>query len=144
MMRVLAEGARDVPPGGRRRRGLDQGAPGVPAPPAVRDAREDDAPRARARRANLVADELLAIYFLECRKPLLLEWLDLVGLAHEDGTLEGRHAGGAARGRARRRGREVPRSPATTPTASCCLRAFAAQNAIEWPALDALLGFNAG
>src|SRR5215831_9337021 len=38
--------------------------------------------------ANLVADELLAIYFLECRKPLLLEWLDLVGLAHEEGTLK--------------------------------------------------------
>src|SRR5262249_1711259 len=45
--------------------------------------------RALARvSANLVADELLAIYFLECRKPLLLEWLDLVGLAHEDGALK--------------------------------------------------------
>ena len=36
--------------------------------------------RALARvSANLVADELLAIYFLECRKPLLLEWLDWSG-----------------------------------------------------------------
>ena len=66
--------------------------------------------RALARvSANLVADELLAIYFLECRKPLLLEWLDLVGLAHEDGTLKDDDARGAARVRARRGGREVPR-----------------------------------
>ena len=90
--------------------------------------------------ANLVADELLAIYFLECRKPLLLEWLDLVGLAHEDGTLKD----------------ETPAQPPATelsaavakyrgagddPDRELLLRAFAAQNAIEWPALDALLGF---
>ena len=37
--------------------------------------------------ANVVADELLAVYFLECRKDLLTEWLDLLGLEHEDGTL---------------------------------------------------------
>ena len=92
--------------------------------------------------ANLVADELLAIYFLECRKPLLLEWLDLVGLAHEDGTLKD----------------ETPAEPAASelaaavakyrgtgedPDRELLLRAFAAQTAIEWPALDALLGFPA-
>jgi hypothetical protein len=91
--------------------------------------------------ANLVADELLAIYFLECRKPLLIEWLDLVGLAHEDGTLKD----------------DTPAVPAASelaaavekyrasgdPDRELLLRAFAAQSAIEWPALDALLGFAA-
>ena len=89
---------------------------------------------------NLVADELLAIYFLECRKPLLLEWLDLVGLAHEDGTLKD----------------DTPAEPAEAdlaaavakyrgagddPDRELLLRAFAAQSAIDWPKLDALLGF---
>jgi hypothetical protein len=88
---------------------------------------------------NLVADELLAIYFLECRKPLLLEWLDLIGLAHEDGALED----------------DAPAQPAESDLASAVakyrgagddpdrellLRAFAAQAAVDWPALDALLG----
>jgi hypothetical protein len=97
--------------------------------------------RALARRsANLVADELLAIYFLQCRKPLLLEWLDLIGLAHEDGALS----------------EETPAEPAAPelsaavekyrgvgddPDRELLLRAFAAQSAIAWPALDALLGF---
>jgi hypothetical protein len=97
--------------------------------------------RALARlSANLVADELLAIYFLECRKPLLLEWLDLLGLAHEDGSLKD----------------EAPAEPPPSelaaavakyrgtgddPDRELLLRAFAAQSAIEWPALDALLGF---
>ena len=97
--------------------------------------------RALARvSANLVADELLAIYFLECRKPHLIEWLDLVGLAHEDGTLKD----------------ETPAQPAASdlaaavekyrgtgedPDRDLLLRAFAAQSAVQWPALDALLGF---
>ena len=44
--------------------------------------------RALARvAANPMASEILAAYFLECRKPLLIEWLDTVGLAHEEGML---------------------------------------------------------
>ena len=92
--------------------------------------------------ANLVADELLAIYFLECRKPLLLEWLDLIGLAHEDGTLKD----------------DAPAQPPETelaaavakyrgagddPDRDLLLRAFAAQSAVDWPALDALIGTGA-
>jgi hypothetical protein len=92
--------------------------------------------------ANPVADELLAVYFLECKKPLLLEWLDLAGLTHDDGTLED----------------EAPAQPAGSELAAAVekyrgadddadrellLRAFAAQDAVEWPALDALLGFEA-
>src|SRR5262249_51156713 len=91
--------------------------------------------------ANLVADELLAIYFLECRKPLLVEWLDLIGLAHEDGTLKDDHPA--------QRPPSAPtaavakyRGTGDDPDRELLLRAFAAQGAIEWPALDALLGFS--
>ncbi len=38
--------------------------------------------------ANAVAQEALAVYFLECRKPLLIEWLDAIGLEHEEGILK--------------------------------------------------------
>jgi hypothetical protein len=85
--------------------------------------------------ANPVADELLAVYFLECRKPLLIEWLDQLGLAHDDGTLED----------------EAPQQPAPErlhqavdeflavdgdEDRDLLLRAFAAQDAVDWPALD--------
>ncbi len=96
--------------------------------------------RALARvAANPVADELLAVYFLECRKELLVEWLDLAGLAHDDGTLE----------------EDAPAEPAEEnllaaidnylavdddPDRDLLLRAFAAQDAVQWPVLDARLG----
>jgi len=88
---------------------------------------------------NAVADELLAVYFLECRKELLVEWLDLLGIAHEDGTLT----------------EDAPAEPGEKklrdavkqylardddPDRDLLLRAFAAQHSVEWPALDALLG----
>ncbi len=87
--------------------------------------------------SNPMADELLAVYFLECRKELLVEWLDIAGLAHDDGTLE----------------EDIPTQPdeavlreAATkflgdddPDRPLLLRSFAAQPAIDWPALDALL-----
>jgi hypothetical protein len=87
---------------------------------------------------NELAEELLAVYFLECRKPLLLEWLDAVGVKHDDGALEDdvpppppakklRAAVQAFRKLDDRADREL------------LLRTFAAQNAIEWPELDALL-----
>src|SRR6185295_9481162 len=36
-----------------------------------------------------IAEEMLAVYFLECRNELLVEWLDAIGLEHEKGTLKG-------------------------------------------------------
>jgi hypothetical protein len=36
---------------------------------------------------SLVAEEVLAAYFLQVKKPLLVEWLDAIGLEHEDGAL---------------------------------------------------------
>jgi hypothetical protein len=81
---------------------------------------------------------VLAVYFLECRKELLIEWLDLAGVEHKDGTLAAdippapsekklRDAVERFRGASDDRDREL------------LLRAFAAQDAIEWPVLDALL-----
>jgi hypothetical protein len=143
MMRVLAAEAPAM-----FRQAVDAAAVAIKARP-VYLRRQTFEKRAQAVRrslsriaANLVADELLAIYFLECRRPLLLEWLDLVGLEHEDGTLAD----------------EAPAEPATSelaaavekyrragdePDRELLLRAFAAQSAVAWPALDALLGFGA-
>jgi len=88
--------------------------------------------------SNVLADEILAVYFLECRKELLVEWLDVAGLAHEDGTLE----------------EEEPAQPEEATLSAAVqkflgadddedrrllLRAFSAQQAIDWPLLDALL-----
>ncbi|MCH2171544.1 hypothetical protein MK489_12240 [Myxococcota bacterium] len=86
--------------------------------------------------ANPIADEVLAIYFLECQPDLLTEWLDRVGLEHEEGSLKA----------------ETPEAPEEAalksaigeylsaddnPDRPVLLQAFAAQAAIEWPVLDA-------
>ncbi|MCS5635958.1 MAG: hypothetical protein NZ990_05535 [Myxococcota bacterium] len=85
-----------------------------------------------------VAEEVLASYFLECRKKVLVAWLDQVGLEHEDGILKddspecppekklGQHVK-AFLGRSKDLDRPL------------LLAAFAAQSAIDWPALDDLL-----
>lgn len=88
--------------------------------------------------ANTLAEELLAVYFLKCRLDLLTEWLDLVGLEHEEGMLKS----------------DVPQSPAEAELREkvarfraadgdedreLLLEAFAAQTAIHWPVLDELI-----
>ena len=89
-----------------------------------------------------VASEVLAVYFLECRSKLLVEWLDTVGLEHEEGTLKD----------------DAPTPPAEAPLRKAVgvflavdddpdrrilLGAFAAQDAIEWPVLDELIAASA-
>ena len=87
---------------------------------------------------NTIADEVLAVYFLECRKELLIEWLDLAGVKHKDGTLEAMAPPPPADKKLRD---AVDRFRAAGDDADrdLLLRAFAAQDAIEWPVLDALL-----
>jgi hypothetical protein len=85
-----------------------------------------------------VAEELLAEYFLEYHTELLGELLDAFGLEHEKGVLKG----------------NTPECPDETKLAAAVakfragenaarrellLRAFAAQSAIDWPPLEALL-----
>src|SRR5262245_35971073 len=49
--------------------------------------RADAVRRALSRvTTNAIAEELLAVYFLECRRELLIEWLDTLGVKHEEGT----------------------------------------------------------
>jgi hypothetical protein len=86
--------------------------------------------------ATAVAGEILAVYFLECRKELLTSWLDTVGLEHVEGELA----------------EDAPKQPQKKkldaavdtflgvdedPDRELLLAAFAAQDAIEWPDLDA-------
>jgi hypothetical protein len=88
--------------------------------------------------ANAVAEEILAIYFLECRKDLLTEWLDLLGIKHEDGILEA-DAPTAPKKAALQKARDAFCKVDDDPDRSLLLSAFAAQSAIEWPDLEALL-----
>jgi hypothetical protein len=89
--------------------------------------------------ANAIADEVLAVYFLECRKELLTEWLDQVGVEHKDGTLLA-DAPAAPAEKKLRAAVEGFRAAGDDPDRDLLLSAFAAQDAIEWPVLDALLG----
>jgi len=95
--------------------------------------------RALARVAsNGVAEEILAAYFLEIRRPLLVEWLDGVGLAHEEGVLKDERPAEPAP-EALHKAAEAFLAGEDAGTRTLLLHAFAAQDAIEWPGLEALL-----
>jgi len=87
---------------------------------------------------NPIADEVLAVYFLECRKELLIEWLDTAGIEHKDGTLAA-DAPAPPGEKKLRDAVERFRAAGDDRDRELLLRAFAAQDAIEWPVLDALL-----
>ena len=88
--------------------------------------------------ANHLAEELLAVYLLKGQLGLLTEWLDLMGLEHEEGILTQE---------------EVPcpdaaelvdkvgqyRAASDDDDRELLLQVFSGQAAIDWPALDALL-----
>ena len=88
--------------------------------------------------AGPVAEEILAVYFLECRRAVLVEWLDLIGLEHENGALV---ESGPEEPPEDRLGRHVEtfRGVDDDPDRELLLQAFAAQSSIDWPALDRLL-----
>jgi hypothetical protein len=85
-----------------------------------------------------MASEILAAYFLECRKPLLIEWLDTVGLAHEEGMLS---ADAPEQPKSKDLGKAIDTFLAAGDDADrpLLLHAFAAQDAIEWPDLETRL-----
>lgn len=91
--------------------------------------------------ANALAEEVLATYFLDCRKELLTEWLDLLGLAHEDGILEGDAPPEPPADELRDKIQRflVAESPDSGEDRKLLLGAFAAQGAVEWPTLEAAL-----
>ena len=88
--------------------------------------------------ANSVAEEILAVYFLECRKELLIEWLDTLGLEHDEGTLKD-DTPEAPKPAALKKAVKALLSAGDDPDRQLLLSAFAAQSAIDWPELDALL-----
>ena len=88
--------------------------------------------------ANGVAEEILAVYFLECRKELLVEWLDLLGITHEDGILEA-DSPDAPKKAELQKARDSFCGVDDDADRPLLLSAFAAQSAIDWPDLEALL-----
>ena len=90
-------------------------------------------------RANDVAEELLATYVLDCRAELLGEWLDALGLEHEDGVLKEDDPTCPAPD-ALGQAVEGFRKEEDAGDRELLLRAFAAQRAIDWPDLEALVG----
>ena len=87
---------------------------------------------------NLIAEEMLAAYFLQVKKPLLVEWLDAIGLEHEDGSLTA-EAPPEPKRSALEKAVAAFRETDDDPDRALLLQAFAAQSAIDWPALEALL-----
>ncbi len=89
--------------------------------------------------SNPAADELLAVYFLECRLAILTEWLDTVGLEHDEGTLQGEDPEPPKDSDLKKALKEF-RKDEDSADRELLLNAFAAQDAINWPTLDTLLG----
>lgn len=88
--------------------------------------------------ARALAEEILAVYFLECRKELLTDWLDRLGLQHEDGILEEDQPKSPPDDRLRKE-IEAFRRQDDSLDRELLLRTFSAQSAIDWPVLDALI-----
>ena len=89
-----------------------------------------------------IAEEMLAVYFLECRNELLVEWLNALGLEHEKGTLKGDDPPPEPAGKKLESALAAYRGKAGEDDRAdreLLLRAFAAQSSIDWPKLDALL-----
>jgi hypothetical protein len=96
--------------------------------------------RALARvSANPVAEELLAVYFLECKRGLLIEWLDSLGISHEEGTLEDESPEAPPKAKLTKAAKAF-RAVDDDADRELLLAAFAAQSSIEWPTLDELIG----
>ena len=92
--------------------------------------------------SNVVAEEMLAVYFLECRGELLTEWLDGLGLEHEKGMLKGEDAPPEPPAAKLSGALEAFRNNAKDDDRAdreLLLKAFAAQTSIHWPEFEKLL-----
>lgn len=87
--------------------------------------------------SDALAEELLAIYFLKCRLELLTEWLDLIGLAHEDGMLSDDETVCPDAGELEKKVEKF--RAGGDHDCDLLLQVFAGQAAIDWPALDDIL-----
>ncbi len=87
--------------------------------------------------SNSLAEELLAIYFLKCRLDLLTEWLDLMGLSHEDGILTEDESPCPDAAELEKKVKSF--RAGKDEDVDLLLHVFAGQAAIDWPALDEIL-----
>jgi len=87
-------------------------------------------------RASDLAEEVLAAYFLEGRKEILTEWLDSVGLEHDEGILKEEHPPPPSRSSLDQAVKSFLEGDQIEDR-ELLLRAFAAQSAIDWPDLAA-------
>jgi hypothetical protein len=87
---------------------------------------------------SIVAEEVLAAYFLHVKKALLVEWLDALGLEHEEGALKADAPPEPERGLLEK-AVSAFRKPDDAADRELLLQAFAAQSAIAWPTLESLI-----
>ncbi len=85
-----------------------------------------------------LAEEVLATYFLDHEKDLLIELLDTLGVPHEDGRLS-QGEPECPDAKKLESGIKKFRKGAKPEKRELLLRAFAAQSSVEWPGLDELL-----
>ncbi len=88
--------------------------------------------------ANHLAEELLAVYFLKCQLSLLIEWLDLIGLEHEEGILTQDEVPCPEAADLEKKVQQFL-GASDGDDRKLLLQVFSGQAAVEWPALDELL-----
>jgi hypothetical protein len=92
--------------------------------------------------ANDLAEELLAVYFLKCRLELLTEWLDLVGLKHEEGILTQKEIPCPETAELETKVGQF-RTADDDDDRTLLLQVFSAQASIDWPPLEAMVSSEA-
>ena len=85
--------------------------------------------------SNPVAEEMLAIYYLDCKKDMLIEWLDALGIQHEEGSLKEDNPDEPAAEKLELTIKEFCAKD-DDPDRELLLKAFASQSVINWPLLD--------
>lgn len=88
--------------------------------------------------SNDFAEEILATYFLESHKDSLVEWLDLLDLKHQEGLLSEDMPASPSENQLDRAVNSF-RQKQWNSDRELLLYTFAAQRAIEWPDLNAIL-----
>jgi hypothetical protein len=88
--------------------------------------------------SSALAEEVLAVYFLKCRTELLKDWLDSIGLAHEDGVLTDDEIVCPDPDELEKKVSEF-RAASDDDDRELLLQTFSAQAAIDWPVLDSLV-----
>ena len=96
--------------------------------------------KALARRvAAVAAEEILATYYMDHQNDLLCELLDGFGIEHEEGALADSNPKAPTKAKLKTAVEKFRKGAGEGPSRELLLRAFAAQTAVDWPDLEALL-----